>query len=133
MAKRKYTECFISPEIKKVGDLETLQFRSKDSRGYDFGIQLSAVEPDSTAREIPEVVNADRVATFFGGSAETIGDLGTEIKITLGAKGETHIIYSPSMVYIPKGQPYKEALLSHPDKRSWELNISLPPKYEEQQ
>ncbi len=129
MTGRKYAKCLISPEITNIQGLQALQFNAKDARGYDFSIQISAIEPDSAIREIPESVDADRVATYFGGTPGTIGDIGTEIEISMGAKPEVYQIDTAAMVYIPKGQSYRETILRKPDKRSWLLNITLPPKY----
>ena len=131
MAKKKYGKCLLKPEIKDFQNRQVFQFEGKDARGYDFSVRISAIEPNSFAREIPRIVDADRVAMYFGGNHEKIDDIGTEIQISLGEKPEVFDINSAAMVYIPKGQPFSNSVIRNPDKVSWLLNITLPPKYVE--
>jgi hypothetical protein len=129
MTERKYTKCLIHGEVKDSHGLQVLQIKAKDARGFDFSLQLAAVEPGLYNRETTESVNADRVVTYLGGTPDTVGDIGTEIEIDMGEKREAHKLEAASTVYIPKGQPFKEKVLRNPEKRSFRLLITLPPKY----
>lgn len=132
MAERKYADCIISPEIRDIGNgYQALEYHGKDDRGYDFGILLSAIGPDSTVRNVPVKADGDRTAMYLGGVPSEIGNIGTDIEVTLGDNGETRRLDAASMVYIPKGQSFKEKILKAPTRVSWLYSITLPPKYVE--
>jgi len=128
---RKYDDCFISPEIKDNDGWQSLHISGKDARGYDFAIDLAAIEAGAPGRNLPETVEADRVSLYIGATPDTVDDIGTEIEIKLGNPPERYRIDTTAMVYISGGVPYHETVTRVPDKRSWVLHLTLPPRYEE--
>lgn len=132
MAEKKEVDKYIlAPEIKEYQDLQVFEFRGKDARGYDFSVQLSPVEALSPMQESLQSINADRVKMYLGGDPENIKDIGTEIEISMGEEPEVYKIDSASMTYIPKGIPHRQRVLKKPEKLSWVLSLTLPPKYTE--
>jgi hypothetical protein len=126
--KKDLEKYILAPEIKQYQDLQVFEFKGKDTRGYDFIVQLSPVEALSLMKE-PETVDADRVKTYVGGDPNNIKDIGTEIEISMGKEKETYTIDSAAMTYIPKGVPHRQRVLKKPNKTSWVLSLTLPPKY----
>jgi hypothetical protein len=131
MLKSEYYKYVLNGEIKNVGSIQEFIFKGTDSRGFPFSFQMSPIVPNSTARDIPESVDADRVMMYLGSVPEKIRDLGTEIEISIGNKPETYKIDSSAVVYVPRGQAYRESVTRQPDKTSWLYSITLPPKYVE--
>lgn len=127
--KKDVNKYILAPEIKRYGDLQVFEFRGKDTRGYDFGVQLTPVQALPLINEPPRAVNADRVNMYAGGDHENIGEINTEIEITMGDELETHTINSAAMTYVPKGTPYGHRVTGTTDKTSWVLTLTLPPKY----
>ncbi len=131
MAAKKYAHCLLSGEIKNVGNVQVFEFHGKDARGFDFGVEFAPIEPDSYSRTIARTVDADRVVNYLGGEPAKIGELGAEIEIAIGEKPEVYKTEKATIVYVPKGQAYKDTVLSKPQKVSWRYTITLPPKYVE--
>jgi len=127
--KKEYGKCILSPEIKQYQDQQVFEFKGKDARGYDFSVQMSPVEAIPLMKEKPQAVDADRVKMYFGGDPENMKDIGTEIEISLGKVPEIYKIDAASMTYIPKGMLHQHRVLQKPEKLSWLLSFTLPPKY----
>ena len=119
----------LAPEIKQYGDLQVFEFHGKDARGYDFGVQLTPVEALPLMNEPPNAVDADRVNMYAGGDHEKVGELNTEIEISMGEELEKHTIDSAAMTYVPRGTLYGHRVTGSTDKTSWVLTLTLPPKY----
>lgn len=119
----------LAPEIKQYGDLQVFEFHGKDARGYDFGVQLTPLEVLPLINEPPKAMDADRVYMYAGGDHENIGEINTEIEITMGDESEKHKIDSAAMTYVPKGTPYGHRVAGNTVKTSWVLTLTLPPKY----
>ena len=130
MTKKKIVDKYIlPPEIKQYGDLQVFEFHGKDARGYDFGVQLTPVQALPLINEPPKAVNADRVNMYAGGEHEKIGELNTEIEISMGETLETYTINSAAMTYVPRGTLYGHRVTGSTEKTSWVLTLTLPPKY----
>lgn len=130
MTQKKDADTYIlAPEIKQYRDLQVFEFHGRDARGYDFGVQLTPVEAIPLIDEPLGAVDADRVNMYAGGTPETIGELNTEIEITMGEESEAYTIDSAAMTYVPKGTLYRHRVLKDPDKPSFVLTLTLPPKY----
>jgi len=128
MVRKKDLEKYIlAPEIKQYKDLQVFEFKGKDARGFDFGVQLSPVEAIPLMNE-PQSVSADRVKMYLGGDPNNIKQIDTEIEISMGKEPEVYTIDSAAMTYIPKGTPHKQRVLKKPKKNSWILTLTLPPK-----
>ncbi|MCX7911644.1 MAG: hypothetical protein N2506_01575 [Dehalococcoidales bacterium] len=129
--KKKTVNYFVSPQVSKYGDCEVLKFTGKDARGYDFAVELFPLDAIAHMGQKAEKADADRVNMYVGGNPDDIKDIGTEVEITLGEKGETHRIDRAAMVYIPKGTPHRCRLARRPSADAWLLSLTLPPKYVE--
>ncbi len=127
--KKDVDKYILAPEIKQYGDLQVFEFHGKDARGYDFGVQLTPVEALPLIDAPPEAVDADRVNMYAGGDPEKIDEINTEIEITMGGEPEKYTINSAAMTYVPKGTPYSHRITGNPEKTSWVLTLTLPPKY----
>lgn len=127
--KRNVDKYILAPEIKQYGDLQVFEFHGKDNRGYDFGVQLTPVQALPLINEPPKAVDADRVNMYAGGDHEKIGELYTEIEIAMGDESETYSINSAAMTYVPRGVSYGHRVKGKPEKTSWVLTLTLPPKY----
>ena len=127
--KKDVNKYILAPEIKQYGDLQVFEFHGKDARGYDFGVQLTPVQALPLINEPPKAVDADRVNMYAGGDHENIGDIHTEIEISMGEDLEKYTIDSAAMTYVPEGTPYGHRVISNTDKTSWVLTLTLPPKY----
>ena len=127
--KKEYGKCILSPEIKQYQDQQVFEFKGKDARGYDFSVQMSPVEAIPLMKEKPQAADADRVKMYFGGDPENMKDIGTDLEISLGKEPETFRIDAASMTYIPKGMLHQHRVLQKPEKLSWLLSFTLPPKY----
>ena len=127
--KKDVNQYILSPEIKQYGDYQVFEFHGKDARGYDFGVQLTPVQALPHINESPKAVDADRVNMYAGGDHEKIGELHTEIEISIGGAPEKYTIASAAMTYVPKGIPYGHRVIGSTDKTSWILTLTLPPKY----
>ena len=128
-AKSRYEKYILAPEIKKYRDLQVFELRSKDTRGYDFVVQLSPLDAIPRMEEAQEEANADRVKAYIGGDPNNVRDLGTEIEMSMGKERETYKTDAASVVYIPKGTPFRQSVLKKSDKLSFVLTLTLPPKY----
>ena len=127
--KKDVNKYILAPEIKQYGDLQEFEFHGKDARGYDFSVQLTPVQALPLINEPPKAVDADRVNMYAGGDHEKIGELNTEIEISMGDESETYKIDSATMTYVPRGVPYGHRIIGKTDKTSWILTLTLPPKY----
>lgn len=130
MPKQDVDKYILAPEIRQYGDLQVFEFRGKDARGFDFGVRLSPVAALPLMNEPVREADADRVNMYAGGTPETIGDLETQIEITMGKEKEAHTIESAAMAYVPKGIPYGHRVTGTVDKTAWVLTLTLPPKYD---
>jgi hypothetical protein len=125
--KSKYEKYILAPDIKEYEDLQVFEIKGKDARGYDWSVQMAPVEAINLMNETG-AVNADRAKAFIG-EPDNVEDLGTEIEISMGTEAEIYKIDSASMVYIPKGTPYRQRVLRESAKTSFALTLTLPPKY----
>jgi hypothetical protein len=130
MAKRKYEDNFLKPEITQAGEYQIFKMKGKDSRGYDWQVRLAPITEKAYPAEIPETANADRVEVYVGGNPDDIGKLASEVEVSLGKEAEKYGLNAAAMVYIPKGVPIKHKILKKSKDITWLLNFNLTPKYE---
>jgi hypothetical protein len=131
MAKRKYTDCFLQPEITQAGEFQVFKVKGKDSRGYDWQVRLAPVSKETYPGDIPETSKADRVEMYLGGKPAEIEKISGEVEVALGKEGEKHNINKAAMVYIPGGTPVRHRIVRQPAETAWLLNFTLTPKYVE--
>ena len=130
MAKRKYDDCFLKPEITQAGEFQVFKMKGKDARGYNWMVRLAAISEETYPADLPETIDADRVEMYVGGKPMEIDKISGEMEVALGKEGEKYNIDKAMMVYIPKGMPAAHRLVRQPDEISWLLNFTLPPKRE---
>ena len=130
MAKRKYDDMFLRPEITQAGDYQIFKMKGKDARGFDWMVRLAPVTEKTYPAEIPPTADADRVELYVGGNPDEIGKLSTEVEVALGKEKEKYDIGAAAMVYIPKGMPVQHKILKKSKDVTWLLNFNLTPKYE---
>ena len=130
MAKRKYEDYFLKPEIKQAGEYQVFTMKGKDTRGYDWQVRLAPVSAKTYPADIPETVNADRVEMYLGGEPPTIEKVSGEMEVTLGKEKEKYSIGKPTLVYIPKGVPAAHKIIKKPEQTVFMLGFTLTPKYE---
>lgn len=125
--KSKYEKYILAPEIKKYQDLQVFEIKGKDARGYDWAVRMAPVEAINLINETG-AMNADRAKAYIG-EPDNVKDIGAEIEISMGEEAEVYKIDSASMLYIPKGTPFRQHVLKKPAKTSFALTLTLPPKY----
>lgn len=125
--KSEYEKYILAPKIIKYKDLQVFELKGKDARGYDWTVQMAPVEAINLMNETG-AVNADRAKAYIG-EPEDVKNIGTEIDISMDGDAEVYKIDSASVMYIPKGTSCREHVLKKPDKTSFELTLTLPPKY----
>lgn len=130
MAKRKYDNCFLKPEITQAGEFQVFKMKGKDARGYNWMVRLAPVTAKTYPADMPETSNADRIELYVGSQPMEIDKISGEMEVALGKEGEKYNIDKAAMVYIPKGVPVKHRILRKPEKTTWLLNLTLTPKYE---
>ncbi len=130
MAKRKYDNCFLKPQITQAGEFQIFTMKGKDARGYPWKVRLAPVTTKTYPAEIPETANADRVELYAGSKPAEIDKISGEMEVALGKEGEKYNIDKAAMVYIPKGVPVKHRIIQKPKETTWLLNLTLTPKYE---
>ncbi|MCJ7604653.1 MAG: hypothetical protein MUO19_01285 [Dehalococcoidales bacterium] len=73
----------------------------------------------------------DQVMLFYGADAADMGELGAEIELRLGEKGEKYMITTSTAVAVPRGMPHFPANIQTMDKRFVFVKISGSPTYKE--
>jgi len=128
----KYQKHILTGSIKQYGELQVFELKGKDARGYDFALQMSPVGAIPLMTETP-AAGADRVKAYIGGNPKNVKDIGTQIEVSMGSEPEVYTIDSAAVTYIPKGTPLRQRLLKQPERQSFVLTLTLPPKYVEPQ
>lgn len=130
MAKRKFDDCFLKPQITQAGQFQVFIMKGKDARGYPWKVRLAPVTAKTYPAEIPEKANADRVELYVGSKPAEIDKISGKMEVALGQEGEKYNIDKATMVYVPKGVPVKHRIIKNPKETTWLLNLTLTPKYE---
>jgi hypothetical protein len=130
MAKRKYDNCFLKPEITQAGQFQVFKMKGKDARGYKWEVRLAPITAKTYPAELPVTATADRVELYVGGKPMEIDKISGEMEVALGKEGEKYNIDKAAMVYVPKGVPVKHRIMRKPEATTWLLNLTLTPKYE---
>jgi hypothetical protein len=128
MAKRKYDDNFLKPEITQAGEYQIFKMKGKDTRGFDWMVRLAPVTEKTYPADIAKTADADRVELYLGQPAG-IDKISGEMEIALGSEGEKYNINRATMVYVPKGTPVQHKIVKKPEDVTWLLNINLTPKY----
>jgi hypothetical protein len=126
MRKKDLKKFILAPEVRQFQDLQVIDFKGKDARGFDFAVQLAPVAAIAHLRILSKV-KADRVNMYLGGDPNDIKNIDTEIEIYMA--DEIYKIDSAAMTYIPKGTAHQHRVVKKPAKNSWVLSLTLPPKY----
>lgn len=129
MAKRKYDDMFLKPEITQAGEYQIFKMKGKDARGYDWQVRLAPITEKTYPAEIARTTDCDRVELYVGGNPDEIGKLASETEVALGSEGEKYDIKAAAMVYVPKGVPVKHKITKKSKDITWLLNFNLTPKY----
>ena len=129
MAKRKYDDCFLKPEITQAGEYQIFKMKGKDARGFDWMVRLAPISEKTYPAEIAKTVDADRVELYVGSKPMEIDKISGEMEVSLGSEGEKYNINRAALVYVPKGTPVQHKIVKKPEDVTWLLNINLTPKY----
>ncbi|MDD5338684.1 MAG: hypothetical protein PHG35_04655 [Dehalococcoidales bacterium] len=130
MAKRKYDNCFLKPEITQAGQYQIFKMKGKDSRGYPWMVRLAPITAKTYPAEMPQTANADRIELYVGGKPAEIDKISGKMEVALGEEAEKYNIEKAAMVYVPKGVPVQHRIIKYPKETTWLLNLTLTPKYE---
>jgi hypothetical protein len=128
MARRKFDDCFLKPEISQAGEYQIFTMKGKDARGYDWKVRLAPVTGKTYPAEIPATAPADRVELYVGSKPMEIDKISGEMEVVLGKEGEKYDVNKAMMVYVPKGVPVRHRIVKEPEEITWLLNITLTPK-----
>jgi hypothetical protein len=129
MAKRKYDDMFLKPEIAQAGEYQIFKMKGKDARGHDWQVRLAPITEKTYPAEIPQTADCDRVELYVGGNPDEIGKLAGEMEVSLGKEKEAYDIKAATMVYVPKGVPVQHKIVKRSKDLTWLLNFNLTPKY----
>jgi hypothetical protein len=129
MAKRKYDDMFLKPEITQAGDYQIFKMKGKDARGFDWMVRFAPITEKTYPADIAPVVDADRVELYVGSTPADIDKISGEMEVTLGKDKEKYNINKATLVYIPKGEPVAHKIVKKPKEITWLLNMNLTPKY----
>jgi hypothetical protein len=84
-----------------------------------------------TAPYSPHVHDFDQVMLWLGADPGDMGELGAEVELCLGAKGEKHMITTTTAVAVPRGLPHFPANITRMDKRFIFFTVSCAQNYQE--
>jgi hypothetical protein len=129
MAKKKYAEVFLQPEITQAGEYQIFTLKGKDTRGYDFAVRLAPVSGATIPGDLPKTADADRIEVYVGGQPKDIEKISGDVEVKLGNEGEVHHIKEAAIVYIPKGVPVQHRVIAEPKETAFMLTFNLTPKW----
>jgi hypothetical protein len=129
MAKRKYEDNFLKPEIVQAGEYQIFKMKGKDERGHDWMVRLAPITAKTYPADLPPMVDADRIEMYVGSKPKEIEKISGEMEVALGKEDEKYTINKAEMVYIPKGTPVQHRIIRQPEEVTWLLNFTLPPKH----
>jgi|WetSurMetagenome_2_1015567.scaffolds.fasta_scaffold88278_3 hypothetical protein len=130
MAKRKYDDCFLKPEITQAGEYQIFKMKGKDTRGFDWQVRLAPVTAKTyPAADLIETANADRVEMYLGGEPPNIEKVYGEMEVSIGKEKEKFVVDKPTLIYVPKGVPVSHKIVKKPEKTTFMLNFTLTPPY----
>jgi hypothetical protein len=129
MARKKYDDMFLKPEITQAGEYQIFKMKGKDARGFDWQVRLAPITEKTYPGEIVKTADADRVELYVGGNPDEIGKLSSEMEVALGSEKEKYDINAAAMLYIPKGVPVQHKIVKKSKDITWLLNFNLTPKY----
>ena len=130
MARKKYDEVFLKPQITQVGEYQVFNIKGKDTRGFKWSVRLSPVAKETVPGDLPVTADSDRIEAFIGGDPKEIANIGAAVDVALGKEGESHLIKDASMVYIPKGMPVKHKVTKASKDKAFMVSFTLTPKWE---
>jgi hypothetical protein len=73
----------------------------------------------------------DQMMFWFGGDTQDMGELGAEVKLSMGPEQEKHMITSSTAAFIPKGFPHLPAEIVRMNKRFLFMQVSCTNNYKE--
>lgn len=96
---------------------------------FPIEYQLLCINQPGTMISEPHAHDVDEIFFLFGGNPMNFFDFGAEIEIFLGEEGESHIINTTSIIYIPKGLIHCPVIIRRVDKPFQWMHVLLAPKY----
>jgi len=129
-AELKYSEYIKILPVQQGRHGQEIIYLGKDAGGASFSVFWYGIVEPFLMEEPPHAHAHDQLALFFGGDPTDIGDFGAEIEVCLGEEGETHVIDSTSILYIPKWLIHRGINFKRVDKPISFFNIFLAPEYE---
>jgi hypothetical protein len=132
--KSKYGKCIVKLPVHKMGGSSMFSAGADILNGfpcniiYAFGLQAG---PVGMSRE-PHIHDHDEVVYFIGSDYRNAGDLGAEVNMMIGPKGqeEDHIFSEATAVVIPKGVWHCPMEALKFEKPFLCMAVSLTSKYE---
>jgi hypothetical protein len=132
--KTKYGKCIVKLPANKMGNMSMFSSGADILNGfpcniiYAFGTNTGIV---GMSKE-PHVHDHDEVVYFIGSDPKDIGDLGAEVNMKIGPKGqeEDHIFSVATAVVIPKGVWHCPMVCLKLQKPFLCMAVSLTTKYE---
>jgi hypothetical protein len=121
--KAPYKKC-IHPEI----TVPTMVYRG-DSGGKDLIFDWSCITRPFMMTNQADVNKVDRFLCFVGHNAYDYQEFQAEIELSLGEKGEKHLVTGPKLVYIPKGLKLGPINFKKVKKPVQLMDFYLSPKY----
>jgi hypothetical protein len=108
--------------------LPSLNF-SAGAHGVDVSWILVPVVRPITMHEVPIRHDFPQFLFFLGSDPRNIGDFRSEIEVFLGPEGESHIVSSPSVVYVSPGLVHCPVIYRTVEKPVFHLDIYFAREY----
>ena len=132
MAKTQYEDYVTrAPYIKSIFPeitVPSMIYRG-DRGGKDLQFDWSCITRPFVMSNQAEISKVDRFLYFAGNNAYSYPEFHAEIELSLGEKGEKHIVTEPKLVYIPKGLKLGPINFKKVDKPVQLMDFRLSPKY----
>lgn len=134
MSETKYGDCikrlpiFMDGKIMAAGAKDMNGFGSHIIYAFAYETGLTGLSKE------PHVHKFDEAIFFLGSDPNNIGDLGAEVEMSIGPKGEEeiHVITEPSVVVMPKGVWHCPMWTKRIDKPYLVMAVSLTKDYEKE-
>jgi len=113
-------------------NVATLDGKTMDIDAHiQYGVYYAAGDMVAQNRGA-HVHDFNQLMLFYGADAADMGELGAEIEMRIGEKGERHMITSSSAVAVKKGMPHFPATIQRMERRFVFVTISCAGEYSEQ-
>jgi hypothetical protein len=135
LAETKYGKYIIREPLEKGRVAPSLHICAEDDcagakfPNFPIECQLLCITKPATMISEPHAHDVDEIFFLFGGNPMNYFDFGAEIEIFLGEEGESHIINTTSIIYVPKGLIHCPVIIRRVDKPIQWMHIMLAPRY----